>query len=181
MRAQMGHAAPFGLTRVEVGNEESNMGGYAPHYKLITDKLWAKDPALTIVASGRWGPSVEGSPCLTGQRCDVWDDHYYRTPDVMASLGAQYDGYNRSHPKVFVGEVDSIRLQTLVSRCVSKTSVRLPRALDSLRRMSATNARCAPRSLRASSCSASSATRTPSSPRRLRRCATTSMAPSMLT
>lgn len=33
-----------------------------------------------------------------------WDDHYYRTPDVMASLGSVYDEYNRSLPRVFVGE-----------------------------------------------------------------------------
>ena len=57
-----------------------------------------------MVASGRWGPSIEGSPCLTGQRCDAWDDHYYRTPDVMAGMGHQYDDYNRSWPDVFVGE-----------------------------------------------------------------------------
>ena len=43
-------------------------------------------------------------PCLTGQRCDAWDDHYYRTPDVMAAMGHQYDDYNRSLPDVFVGE-----------------------------------------------------------------------------
>ena len=107
VRAKMGHPKPFGLQRVEVGNEESNMSpddGYAPHYRLITQRLWAKFPALTIVASGRWGPSVVGSPCLTGQRCDVWDDHYYRTPDAMAALGSVYDDYNRSLPRVFVGE-----------------------------------------------------------------------------
>ena len=105
---------------------------YPAHYKLITSALWSKHPELTIIASGRWGPSVEGSPCLTGQRvsnhhalvaampcclfvsvlrasfavllvsrsvaqCDAWDDHYYRTPDQMASMGHQYDDYNRSH------------------------------------------------------------------------------------
>ena len=53
------------------------------------------------MASGRWGgDSADGhnsrgtccakgseciaaSPCLNGQRCDAWDDHYYLTPDVM--------------------------------------------------------------------------------------------------
>jgi len=80
------------------------MPGYAAHYKLITSKLWASYPGLSIVASGRWGPPIAGSPCLTGQRCDVWDDHYYRTPDQMAAMGSQYDHYNRSTPKVFVGE-----------------------------------------------------------------------------
>lgn len=105
-RAAMGHAAPFAVPRVEVGNEERDMSpaGYPAHYKLITGALWAKHPSLVIVASGRWGPPIDGSPCLTGQRCDEWDDHYYRTPDAMAAMGGTYDGYDRSLPKVFVGE-----------------------------------------------------------------------------
>lgn len=92
--------------RLEVGNEERLMGpaDYPAHYRLITGRLWDKHPKLTIVASGRWGPSIEGSPCLTGQRCDAWDDHYYRSPDEMAAMGHIYDDYNRSWPDVFVGE-----------------------------------------------------------------------------
>jgi hypothetical protein len=75
-RAAMGHPVPFGLRRLEVGNEEADMKGYAAHYKLITDAVWAADPAVHVVASGRWGPSIDGNPCLSGVRCDEWDDHY---------------------------------------------------------------------------------------------------------
>jgi len=108
-RAAMGHAAPFGLRRLEVGNEEYWMTDYAEHYQLITSAIWNADPSVTVVASGRWrcGGSdscVVGNPCLTGQRCDAWDDHYYRSPDEMAALGSRYDDYNRSWPRVFVGE-----------------------------------------------------------------------------
>jgi alpha-L-arabinofuranosidase len=105
-RAAAGHPAPFPLSRLEVGNEERLMGPdeYPGHYKLITSQIWARHPNMTVVASGRWGPDIAGNPCLTGQRCDAWDDHYYRTPDVMAGMGHQYDDYNRSLPDVFVGE-----------------------------------------------------------------------------
>ena len=125
MRVKMGRKAPFRLTRVEVGNEERAMEGYASHYQLITSKLWQRYPDLTIVASGRWGPSIKGSPCLSGQRCDVWDDHYYRHPDVMAGMGAVYDDYNRSLPKVFVGEFAAKSLSTKEG---SNTGVRTLRA-----------------------------------------------------
>jgi len=69
----------------QVGNEERAMEAdeYPAHYRLITQQLWAQHPEVVVVASGRWGPSVDGSPCLAGQRCDAWDDHYYRTPDQM--------------------------------------------------------------------------------------------------
>lgn len=105
-RASMGHSAPFGLKRIEVGNEESLMGpeDYPGHYKLITQAVWKVYPTMYVVASGRWGPSTNGHPCLTGQRCDAWDDHYYRTPDQMAAMTTQYDNYDRKLPDVFVGE-----------------------------------------------------------------------------
>ena len=78
IRASMGHAQPFATPRFEVGNEERDMSkeGYPDHYDLISAQLRARDPDLTIVASGRWGPSIKGSPCLSGSRCDEWDDHY---------------------------------------------------------------------------------------------------------
>ena len=111
IRISMGHPAPFGLNRLEVGNEERSMApkDYPAHYNLITKNLRAHHPALEIVASGRWRRpgDVIGSPCLTGQeRCDMWDEHFYQTPDEMASMGGQYDvgAYNRSWPRVFVGE-----------------------------------------------------------------------------
>eukprot|EP00047_Mylnosiga_fluctuans_P023243 m.134471 g.134471 ORF g.134471 m.134471 type:complete len:659 (+) comp9518_c0_seq3:74-2050(+) len=105
-RAAAGHATPFGLNRLEIGNEERLMApdDYPGHYRIITDAIWKAYPDINIIASGRWGPNITGNPCLTGQRCDMWDDHYYRSPDVMATMGGQYNDYNRSWPDVFVGE-----------------------------------------------------------------------------
>ena len=108
-RSNMGHPTSFRLHRLEVGNEERDLSptGYAAHYDLITKRLWAAHPELTIVASGRWRDSdsdQKGSPCLTGRRCDILDEHFYQTSDQMASMGGHYDTYNRSLPPVFVGE-----------------------------------------------------------------------------
>ena len=103
------------MSRVEVGNEEHDMPGYSSHYRLITTALWKHTPNLTVVASGRWGPPMDGHPCLTGQRCDIWDDHYYRAPATMAAMGATYDTYNRSLPKVFVGEFSAKDFKAKVS------------------------------------------------------------------
>lgn len=97
MRAAAGHPQPFNLSRVEVGNEEGHLtgvDGYAAHYRIITEAIWTAYPHLTIVASGRWGgcgdSCIGASPCLTGQRCDAWDDHYYLTPDQMAAGKTMY-------------------------------------------------------------------------------------------
>ena len=108
MRRAMGREEPFGLNRLEVGNEERELApdGYAAHYQLISQRLWSRWPDLVIIASGRWlGPEVEGSPCMSpGMRCDIWDEHFYQTPDEMAAMSRHYDDYNRSWPAVFVGE-----------------------------------------------------------------------------
>lgn len=104
LRRQIGHPDSFGLKRFEVGNEEKDMENYRSHFELIAGAIKQKDPDAVIVASGRWGQSIEGNPCINGDRCDLWDDHYYRSPDVMANMSTQYDGYNRSLPDVFVGE-----------------------------------------------------------------------------
>ena len=111
VREMMGHAAPFGLHRLEIGNEERILtrDGYAGHYDMITSRLWATDPRLKIVAAGRWrGPVTEaedpGSPCRLGMRCDMLDQHFYQTADQMAAMGGQYDEYDRRGPKVYVGE-----------------------------------------------------------------------------
>lgn len=107
-RALMGRIAPFGLRRLEIGNEERDMqpSGYPGFYRLISQAVWNYDPRVTIVACGFWDERVAlaGNPCLSGQRCDMWDDHFYRTTATMASMGNHYDTYNRSWPKVFVGE-----------------------------------------------------------------------------
>jgi alpha-N-arabinofuranosidase len=97
MRVAAGHPRPFDLSRVEVGNEEGHLtgvDGYAAHYRVITAAIWKAYPHMTIVASGRWGgcgdDCIGASPCLTGQRCDAWDDHYYLTPDQMAAGKTMY-------------------------------------------------------------------------------------------
>ena len=102
-----------GLTRGPQGESPDADGGYAGRYRAITNALWSQHPQLQVVASGgsfstRWAEQdVSASPCLTGQRCDMWAEHYYREPDDMiAELINRYDeaNYNRSWPKVFVGE-----------------------------------------------------------------------------
>eukprot|EP00727_Mastigamoeba_balamuthi_P007028 m51a1_g2946 putative alpha-l-arabinofuranosidase (653) ;mRNA; r:619613-621785 len=107
IRSDMGHAASFNMQRLEVGNEETQMAEYATRYRAITQAVWKKSPSVVVVASGPWGPSLEGSPCLTGQRCDVWDAHAYMSPESAAGWDAtRFDEgrYDRKQPKVFMGE-----------------------------------------------------------------------------
>lgn len=89
------------------------MNDYRSHYKIITQAIWEKYPDTTIIASGRWmdyNSWQVGHPCVSTtsgtplQRCDLVDEHHYDCPDFYGENTDHYDSYNRSWPKVFVGE-----------------------------------------------------------------------------
>ena len=96
VRVQNGHPAPFPLTYVEVGNEDTfdNSGSYAGRYAQFYDAIKAKYPKLQIIATAP----------VKGHVMDVLDDHYYRSAAEMARDAGHYDNYSRKGPKIFVGE-----------------------------------------------------------------------------
>lgn len=95
-RARDGHAAPFKLRYVEVGNEDNfdrartYDGRYAQFFKAIK----AKYPSLQVIAT---------MP-VKGITPDVVDDHYYNREQRMFELARHYDNVDRNGPKIFVGE-----------------------------------------------------------------------------
>jgi alpha-N-arabinofuranosidase len=97
-RAKDGHAAPFPLRYVEVGNEDQfdrEAGSYDGRFAQFYDGIKARYPQLQVIATTR----------VTSRTPDVMDEHYYRrSEEEMASHAHDYDGRSRSGPKVFVGE-----------------------------------------------------------------------------
>ena len=97
-RAKDGHAAPFQLEYVEIGNEDNfdrEQGSYEGRFGQFFDAIKAKYPAIKIISSTRAASRVP----------DVLDEHYYRrSEDEMASHAHDYDARPRTGPKVFVGE-----------------------------------------------------------------------------
>ncbi len=100
IRAANGHPKPFRLTYVEVGNEDAfdRSGSYDGRYTQFYDAIKTKYPKLQIIAT---------APVKT-RRPDVLDDHYYSPAREMAKLAKKYDSYDRSGPKIFVGEWASL-------------------------------------------------------------------------
>jgi alpha-N-arabinofuranosidase len=96
VRARDGHPAPFKLSYVEVGNEDSfdrartYDGRFAQFFKAIK----AKYPNLQVIAT---------MP-VKGTTPDVVDDHYYNREQRMFELAKFYDNADRKGPKIFVGE-----------------------------------------------------------------------------
>jgi len=95
-RAKNGHAAPFPLHYVEIGNEDefdrsgSYDGRYAQYYKAIKQRY----PELQLIATA---PIKSVKP-------DVLDEHFYMAAERSFSDANHYDKMDRNGPKIFVGE-----------------------------------------------------------------------------
>ncbi|HZI31930.1 MAG TPA: alpha-L-arabinofuranosidase C-terminal domain-containing protein, partial [Candidatus Binatia bacterium] len=97
MRAAAGHPAPFNLKYMEIGNEN---GGdiYRERWPLFVHAIHAKYPYIQFVAN-HWAGGYPHEPMP-----DIVDEHYYDTPEWFMRNADHYDKYDRTGPKIFVGE-----------------------------------------------------------------------------
>ena len=96
LRAANGHPAPFNLKFIEIGNENGGTA-YNERYALFYDAIKANYPDIKII-SCVWG----GTP--TSRPLEIIDEHYYNNPAFFINNASRYDTYNRSGPKIYVGE-----------------------------------------------------------------------------
>ena len=96
-RAQDGHAAPFPLHYIEVGNEDwfDRSGSYDGRFTQFFKAIKAKYPQLQVIATTK----------VTNCEPDLLDEHYYRSEEEMEAHALDYDKYSRTNKtKIFVGE-----------------------------------------------------------------------------
>jgi alpha-L-arabinofuranosidase len=98
-RVKDGHPAPFKLTYVEIGNEETRGQSYEARYNQFRDAIKAKYPNLKVISS------VAEASNLGNTTPDVQDDHHYMSPPGMLGMWNKYDSYDRkTSPPLFLGE-----------------------------------------------------------------------------
>ena len=95
-RAVDGHAAPFELNYVEIGNEDffDKSKSYDARYAQFYDAIKARYPKLQLIATAP----------VKGHVMDVLDDHYYKRAEEFFADVHHYDSVDRKGPKIFVGE-----------------------------------------------------------------------------
>jgi alpha-L-arabinofuranosidase len=100
LRAKMGHPEPFKLNMVEIGNE--NFGpAYEERYLKCYKAIKQRYPDIKVVANTHL--EKKGLPV------DIVDEHYYNTAEYFAENCGMFEKYDRSGPKVFLGEVSVVR------------------------------------------------------------------------
>ena len=105
-RIKDGHPKPFPLEWVEIGNEDGfdKSGSYEGRFVQFFDAIKAKYPSIKVISS-TGGKDYLGAKFPINQRKpDLWDEHYYSEAWDMMGMANKYDSYDRSGPKVFVGE-----------------------------------------------------------------------------
>jgi alpha-N-arabinofuranosidase len=110
-RAAAGHAAPFNLQYVGVGNEDKITPEFEARFKLIYEAVKKKHPEITVV--GTVGPFHSGDDFEKGWKLakqvevPVVDEHYYNNPSWFISNQYRYDAYDRRASQVYLGEYAS--------------------------------------------------------------------------
>jgi len=98
LRADDGHAKPFGLKLVEIGNENGRPE-FPERYRFVHSILKAKYPDLQYLADYSFPRYMKNI-----QR-DMEDNHFYNSPQWFMNNTHHYDNRDRSLPPVYDGEV----------------------------------------------------------------------------
>ncbi len=128
-RAAAGHAAPFNLQYIGIGNEDKITPEFEQRFKMIFEAVKAKHPEITII--GTSGPFHSGEDYDKGWKVandlkvPVVDEHYYVQPDWLIKNQYRYDNYKRDAGKVYLGEYASWgnRLENAVAEALYMTGL----------------------------------------------------------
>lgn len=108
MRADAGHPKPFNLKYLGVGNEDLISDVFEERFTMIFNAVKEKYPEIVVI--GTAGPFWEGSDYVEGWNIGtklgvpMLDEHYYNSPGWYIHNQQYYDRYDRSKPKVYLGE-----------------------------------------------------------------------------
>lgn len=132
IRAEAGHPKPFNLKYIGIGNEDLINDIFEERFTLIFNAVKEKHPEITVI--GTVGPSFEGTDYVEGWKIatklgvPMVDEHYYQSPGWFIYNQDYYDKYDRSKPKVYLGEYAShlpgrvINIETALSEALYLTA-----------------------------------------------------------
>jgi len=112
IRADMGHPEPFGMKMLGIGNEQWGPQ-YIERYQVFAKAIKARYPEMQLIAAtGSDATIFPNGPAEIEYLWSQWrklkpeivDEHFYRRPEWFLENVDWYDEYDRTGPKLFVGE-----------------------------------------------------------------------------
>jgi len=107
VRATMGHPAPFNLKYMCLGNEEHDSPEFRERVPLFVKALRTTHPEIKLIGTSGLGPGIPLYQFMADNKLDLSDEHYYEGPRWFIRHRNRFDSFDRSKPKVFVGEYAS--------------------------------------------------------------------------
>ncbi len=109
-RIEQGHEKPFNLKMIGIGNEDLISPTFTERYLMLCKAVKERYPDMVIC--GTAGPFYYGSDYDEGWKVatehhdiiDMVDEHYYLPPGWYIHNQDFYDQYDRTGPKVYLGE-----------------------------------------------------------------------------
>lgn len=132
-RAEAGHPKPFHLKYIGIGNEDLISDVFKERFTMIFKAIKKKYPEITVI--GTVGPNAEGADYQEGWELatrlnvPVVDEHYYQNTGWFINNQDYYDKYDRSKPKVYLGEYAAFlpgrpsNVETALSEALYMTSL----------------------------------------------------------
>lgn len=109
VRAAMGHREPFGLEYIGIGNEQWGKE-YFERYEIFQREISKEYPDIKLITSAGWKNSgLDYDLAYDWMRKNkdkayAVDEHFYKEPEWFLENINRYDDFDRSLPKVFIGE-----------------------------------------------------------------------------
>jgi len=138
LRAEAGHPEPFNLKYVGIGNEDLINDIFEERFTMIFNAIKEKYPEIKVI--GTVGPFSEGTDYRVGWdiatklQVPLVDEHYYQPPGWYLNNQDYYDRYDRSKPKVYLGEyathIPGRKLTTETALCDALHLINVERNAD---------------------------------------------------
>ncbi|KVH99596.1 Alpha-L-arabinofuranosidase, C-terminal [Cynara cardunculus var. scolymus] len=98
VRADMGHAEPFNLKHIAIGNQDCGRGNYRANYLKFYVAIKKAYPDIKLISN------CDGSNTQLDHPAEMYDYHVYENANTMFSMAHKFDHTSRIGPKAFVSE-----------------------------------------------------------------------------
>ena len=125
LRAEMGHPEPFNMQFISLGNEPHDNALFRDRFPLFVKAVREKHPEIKIVGTSGLSENIPVYDLMTEQKVYSSDEHYYLSPQWYFANTDRFDNFDRSKPKIFIGEYASLdkKLLNAVSEAAYLTGV----------------------------------------------------------